>query len=485
MKMQRNLNALDIDDNCSKIHQGLVSLVTENENEQNTAAMLHLTEDTIFIQKEEMVYTSSSSDCIDPDLLTKERHVTIFREKVGGLGLSIKGGAEHNLPVLVSRIFKDQAADKTGVLFVGDAISKVNDTVIETFSHDQAVQALKAAGNTVTLTVKYFRPASLFLNRYKRSEKDEDNNPQDIEDLKLERQWTTSITIPLLFAYVTSYIFGTDKYRGNEFEVIGSSGLSSGVIQCDEETTAHTWVQYIMHNVNLLCIHSISVGNKLILASEHVIHMSWGWEYLETADQWQQWKPIFITLKGPNISLYDKPPKKENDWNDCMYQEKVYECMFRLVKSSERRDRRPYCCLILSGDGKSKYICTESKQDLLKLERSWYQSNYLAVKYLGSKTFSCTWRGSCYGLILDFNSGFALYDNESKTFVWNYRFSQLKGSSDDGQRKIKLLFLLDKSNTIENQEIETSELHTLLYAMHAFLSAKLASVDPSFLTSLS
>ena len=33
----------------------------------------------------------------------------IKRDKPGGLGLSVKGGAEHSLPILVSRIFKDQA----------------------------------------------------------------------------------------------------------------------------------------------------------------------------------------------------------------------------------------------------------------------------------------------------------------------------------------------------------------------------------------
>lgn len=45
--------------------------------------------------------------------------------KDGGLGLSIKGGAEHKLPILISKISKDQSADATGQLFVGDAILKV------------------------------------------------------------------------------------------------------------------------------------------------------------------------------------------------------------------------------------------------------------------------------------------------------------------------------------------------------------------------
>lgn len=42
-------------------------------------------------------------------MFLQERKVRIKRDKPGGLGLSVKGGAEHNLPILVSRIFKDQA----------------------------------------------------------------------------------------------------------------------------------------------------------------------------------------------------------------------------------------------------------------------------------------------------------------------------------------------------------------------------------------
>lgn len=52
--------------------------------------------------------------------------VQITRRQVGGLGLSIKGGAEHKLPILISRIYQGHAADLTGQLFVGDAIIKVN-----------------------------------------------------------------------------------------------------------------------------------------------------------------------------------------------------------------------------------------------------------------------------------------------------------------------------------------------------------------------
>ena len=39
-----------------------------------------------------------------------------------GLGISIKGGRENRMPILISKIFKGMAADLTGKLFIGDAI---------------------------------------------------------------------------------------------------------------------------------------------------------------------------------------------------------------------------------------------------------------------------------------------------------------------------------------------------------------------------
>ena len=56
--------------------------------------------------------------CCHGDVVFQERTVQIRRERVGGLGLSVKGGAEHNLPVLISRIFKDQAGIRAPSSFV-------------------------------------------------------------------------------------------------------------------------------------------------------------------------------------------------------------------------------------------------------------------------------------------------------------------------------------------------------------------------------
>lgn len=55
------------------------------------------------------------------------------------------------MPILISKIFKGMAADKTEQLFVGDAILSVNNDDLREASHDEAVKALKRAGKVVEL----------------------------------------------------------------------------------------------------------------------------------------------------------------------------------------------------------------------------------------------------------------------------------------------------------------------------------------------
>lgn len=127
---------------------------------------LHLTMELLILQKLEIVTPTSTNN--GPPSESKERMVQITRQKLGGLGLSIKGGAEHKLPILISRIYKDQAADITGQLFVGDAIIKVNGEYITACPHDDAVNILRNAGDIVVLTVKHYRAATPFLQKQRK-----------------------------------------------------------------------------------------------------------------------------------------------------------------------------------------------------------------------------------------------------------------------------------------------------------------------------
>lgn len=110
------------------------------------------------------------------------RKVRVVKQESGGLGISIKGGRENRMPILISKIFPGLAADQSRALRVGDAILSVNGNDLREATHDLAVQALKKAGKEVTLegklthatagiyegrdyTVSHF-PSAPFMSRY-------------------------------------------------------------------------------------------------------------------------------------------------------------------------------------------------------------------------------------------------------------------------------------------------------------------------------
>lgn len=87
-------------------------------------------------------------------IANRKRCVKVTKQEIGGLGISIKGGKENKMPILISKIFKGLAADHTQALYVGDAILSVNGMNLRDATHDEAVQALKRAGKEVTLEGK-------------------------------------------------------------------------------------------------------------------------------------------------------------------------------------------------------------------------------------------------------------------------------------------------------------------------------------------
>ena len=90
-----------------------------------------------------------------PELLEsidgQKRQVRVVKDEQNGLGISIKGGKENRMPILISKIFKGMAADKTEKLYVGDAIISVNGEDLREATHDDAVRALKRAGKVVEM----------------------------------------------------------------------------------------------------------------------------------------------------------------------------------------------------------------------------------------------------------------------------------------------------------------------------------------------
>jgi gamma-syntrophin len=98
--------------------------------------------------------------------------------------------------------------------------------------------------------------------------------PSSLCSSEPEIRWIDIISVPLMMAYVTRYIYGTDKLRTNAFEVRGINATSTGIIHLDDLAILSSWLKYINDNIvgltNLqvcivLCRHIIvyCVLNKL------------------------------------------------------------------------------------------------------------------------------------------------------------------------------------------------------------------------------
>ncbi|CAJ0954944.1 unnamed protein product, partial [Mesorhabditis belari] len=86
------------------------------------------------------------------------RRITLPKHPHEGLGISITGGSEHALPIVISEIQPGQPADRCGNVFVGDAILSVNGIDIRNVKHHEAVEILSSQQGDLDLEVVFVAP---------------------------------------------------------------------------------------------------------------------------------------------------------------------------------------------------------------------------------------------------------------------------------------------------------------------------------------
>ncbi|XP_042202779.1 gamma-1-syntrophin isoform X3 [Callorhinchus milii] len=432
---------------------------------------LHLAKDILTIQEQDVICVSSEP------FYSSERTVTIRRQTIGGFGLSIKGGAEHNIPVIISKISKEQRADLLGLLFIGDAILQINGINVRSCKHEEVVQVLRNAGEEVTLTVSFLKraPAFLKLPLYEDctcvpSDQSSGtssplcdsglhlnyhpNNTDSLScsswptssGLKWEKRWCDLRLIPLLHSRLSYYVPGTDICRQTAFQVIAVDGVCSGIIQCLTVEDCIDWLQAIAINISNLTKHNIKKINRNFPVNQQVT--TW-------------------------------------DWTRAVRSYVVYEIMCKILKDSDLWDRRKYSFSVQTENGEDLVFSLELEYELILWEKAFQTSTFLEVERIQCKTYPCVLESHLMGLTIDFNMGFVCFDAATKAVLWRYKFSQLKGSSDDGKSKIKFLFQNTDTKQIEAKELEFSNLFAVLHCIHSFFAAKVACMDPLYVGSQS
>ncbi|CAF4360917.1 unnamed protein product, partial [Adineta steineri] len=81
------------------------------------------------------------------------RTIKFHKDAKEALGISITGGKEHGLPILISEIHENGLAWRCGQLYVGDSILSVNKYDLRDKKHAEAVQVLSSIKGDITMTV--------------------------------------------------------------------------------------------------------------------------------------------------------------------------------------------------------------------------------------------------------------------------------------------------------------------------------------------
>ncbi|XP_045254164.2 gamma-1-syntrophin isoform X3 [Macaca fascicularis] len=485
---------------CEETKTGICLL--QDGNQEPFKVRLHLAKDILMIQEQDVICVS-------------------------GEPFYSGGGAEHNIPVVVSKISKEQRAELSGLLFIGDAILQINGINVRKCRHEEVVQVLRNAGEEVTLTVSFLKRAPAFLklplnedcawNMEAQGEGERwgtDGAPSDQSSgtssplcdsglhlnyhpnntdtlscsswptspgLRWEKRWCDLRLIPLLHSRFSQYVPGTDLSRQNAFQVIAVDGVCSGIIQSLSAEDCVDWLQAIATNISNLTKHNIKKINRNFPVNQQIVYMGWCEAREQDPLQDRVYSPTFLALRGSCLYKFLAPPVTTWDWTRAEKTFSVYEIMCKILKDSDLLDRRKHCFTVQSESGEDLYFSVELESDLAQWERAFQTATFLEVERIQCKTYACVLESHLMGLTIDFSTGFICFDAATKAILWRYKFSQLKGSSDDGKSKIKFLFQNPDTKQIEAKELEFSNLFAVLHCIHSFFAAKVACLDPLFL----
>uniref|UniRef100_A0A8C1XXR7 Syntrophin, gamma 2 n=1 Tax=Cyprinus carpio TaxID=7962 RepID=A0A8C1XXR7_CYPCA len=395
------------------------------------------------------------------------------------------------------------------------------------------VHLLRTAGDEVTITVRYLREAPAFLklplgspgpssdqssrassplfdsglhlngNSNVSAPAPSSPSSPSANEPKYEKRWLDAVSLPLFMARISRRKAGTDKLRSNSFEVIALDGVCTHVLQFCTAAESTDWLQAISTNINDLTQESIKTANKYCSPDDQIVHMGWVCEHLQGGDVELVHSCRFLALRGSSLLVFRSPPvssywaqaeasfhlcevlfKVHKLWiaEDCWIQTKFY---LGLQQDGELRDSEPFCFSVLVGHGQSFCYSVELGSELVLWEKAFQRAVFMEVQRVRSKSYMCSSQGKILCFTLDFESGFSCSDSISKKTIWKYKFSQLKGSSDDGKTRVKLLFQNSENKQIEMKELEFANLTAVLHCIHSFIAAKVATVDPVFVNNQS
>ncbi|XP_038601046.1 beta-1-syntrophin [Tachyglossus aculeatus] len=424
---------------------------------------------------------------------SQKRAVTVQKAETGGLGISIKGGRENRMPILISKIFRGLAADRTRALYVGDAILAVDGADLRDATHDEAVQALKRAGGEVLLEVKYMREATPYVRKGSPvSEIGWETPPPDSPRLGNATSDPPSPlptalqgdqkTIPLRMCYVTRNVALPDP-ENRQLEIRSPDGRHSVTLRAPDSASAQAWFSTIHASASSLIPKVAAevqeqLGKMGVVGGQEIRHLGW-LAVKAPGDEEKPWKPALVVLTEKDLLLFQSMPRIKEAWLS-----PVHTCPLlatRLVHSGPGKGS-PQAGVDLTfttRTGTRQGIEThlfraESSQDLSQWTRNIVQGCHHAAQLISQVTTPCTYKNQECRLTIHYENGFSLTaeprDGAFPKTIIQSPYEKLKTSSDDG---IRMLYLDFGGKDGEMQLDLHSCPKPIVFIIHSFLSAKI------------
>ncbi|XP_077423647.1 beta-2-syntrophin isoform X2 [Vanacampus margaritifer] len=391
------------------------------------------------------------------------RKVRVVKQESGGLGISIKGGRENRMPILISKIFSGLAADQSRALRVGDAILSVNGNDLREATHDLAVQALKKAGKQVTLEVKYIREVSPLFKKLSlvadlpwngvRPQSPNHNDSEDSGSPK-HRSSKDSRVMSLKMCFISRNLTMPDL-ENRLLELHSPDGQHIVVLRCKDGPTANSWFTAIHTNIAALLPQTLTHINAYLGASSsastqpHLKHIGWLAEQVQLEGGRQQHRPVVMALTEKDMLLFESVPWGRESWALPLLTHPLLAT--RLVHSGSVRGSPAQSSDLVfatrtgTGRGIELHIFrVETHWDLSSWTRALVQGAHSAAELIKEVSIGCTLNRQDVRLTLHYEKGFTvmreLAEPTSRAVLFRYPYEKLKMSADDGIRNLYLDF---------------------------------------------
>ncbi|KAM8947174.1 beta-2-syntrophin [Pelodytes ibericus] len=407
------------------------------------------------------------------------RSVRVVKQESGGLGISIKGGQENRMPILISKIFPGLAADQSRALRVGDAILAVNGNDLRNATHDQAVQVLKKAGKEVTLEVRFLQDVSPYMRKASLVgdlpwDSPSIRSPADSDDSGSPKHKDCKV-IPLRMCYAARNLTMSDP-EGRLVELRSPDGCHSIVLRCRDSAAALSWSQALHNNITALLPQVLAETQRMLGAtSEELRNLGWVAEQVSPDDGRAVWHPALAAVLQRDFLLFDGMPHTREEWESP--KQRLPLISTRLVHSGPGHGSPSLGSHLTFGTRTGcpqgidmRVFRVETPRDLSAWTRALVQGCHAAAELTREVTISCTLRGEGVALSIHYDTGFTVNrGGPAGPVMHRYPFEKLKLSADDGKRHLYLDF--------GGAEGELAlDLHTcpkpVVFLLHTFLSAK-------------